>query len=329
MAITSRPFGHLSDGTAVTLWTMTNESGLRAELLDYGATLRALYIPDRAGRPTNVVLGYNDPVSYEQDTTYYGATVGRYANRIAGASFRLGGETWQLTANEGKNQLHGGLRGFSHRMWTARPLADGSGLEFTRLSPDGEEGFPGALSVSVTFSWRENALAICYQAVSDRDTIVNLTNHSYFNLDGSGSVEDQLLQVAADGYTPVGEGLIPTGEVLPVAGSAMDFRTEKPIGRDLRNKEACVGFGQGYDTNLVLTGEAPAAVAQSPKSGIRMTMTTDQPGVQLYTPPDAAAFCLETQHHPDSPHNPQWPGCVLEKGELYHSETVYAFSLLP
>ena len=224
-------------------------------------------------------------------------------------------------------------------VWDAEQTEDG--LLFSRVSPDGEEGYPGTLTVSVRFSWKGDALSIRYHAVSDRDTILNLTNHSYFNLDGEGTVQEQLLCVNADAFTPNDAGCLPLGVIAPVAGTAMDFRTMKPIGRDADRDEDCVRLSGGYDANFVLNAGAPSAVAKSPKTGVVMTMTTDQPGVQLYTANgmDArtgkhgqvyghrSAFCLETQHYPDCIHHPDWPSCILRAGEAFDSETVYAFSL--
>ena len=339
MKITKHPFGTLADGTAVSCWTMENAHGLRAELLDYGATIRSVQVPDRAGRLIDVVLGYDDLAGYAGNPSFYGATIGRFGNRIGGAEFALNGKTYWLAKNNGENHLHGGLRGFDKYVWQGTEEPDG--VCFTRVSPDGEEGYPGTLTVSVKFSWQGDGLMLHYTAQCDQDTILNLTNHSYFNLDGEGTVQEQLLCVNADAFTPNDAGCLPLGVIAPVAGTAMDFRTMKPIGRDADRDEDCVRLSGGYDANFVLNAGAPSAVAKSPKTGVVMTMTTDQPGVQLYTANgmDArtgkrgqvyghrGAFCLETQHYPDCIHHPDWPSCILRAGEAFDSETVYAFSL--
>lgn len=339
MKITKRLFGTLKDGTQVHCWTMENDRGLRAELLDYGATIRAIEVPARGGRTVDVVLGYDTLEGYTENGGYLGATIGRFGNRIGGGVFTLNGKTYTLARNNGENHLHGGQKGFDKYVWDVEQTEDG--LLFSRVSPDGEEGYPGTLTVSVRFSWKGDALSIRYHAVSDRDTILNLTNHSYFNLDGEGTVQEQLLCVNADAFTPNDAGCLPLGVIAPVAGTAMDFRTMKPIGRDADRDEDCVRLSGGYDANFVLNAGAPSAVAKSLKTGVVMTMTTDQPGMQLYTANgmDArtgkrgqvyghrSAFCLETQHYPDCIHHPDWPSCILRAGEAFDSETVYAFSL--
>ena len=247
MKITKRLFGTLKDGAHVHCWTMENDRGLRAELLDYGATIRAIEVPARGGRTVDVVLGYDTLEGYTENGGYLGATIGRFGNRIGGGAFTLNGKTYTLARNNGENHLHGGQKGFDKYVWDAEQTEDG--LLFSRVSPDGEEGYPGTLTVSVRFSWKGDALSIRYHAVSDRDTILNLTNHSYFNLDGEGTVQEQLLCVNADAFTPNDAGCLPLGVIAPVAGTAMDFRTMKPIGRDadreLRSERGCaVGRGE-------------------------------------------------------------------------------------
>ncbi len=312
MKISSHAFGSLADGREVTLWKLESDGGLVAEVLDYGVTIRRILVPDKNGALTNVVLGYDSISDYESHNAFFGATVGRFANRIKGASFVLNGETYHLAANNGPNHIHGGPNGFHRKLWQAEPRTDG--VVFSCLSPDGEEGYPGNLQVFIKISWQGSRLTIHYTARTDKDTVLNLTNHSYFNLDG-GTVEAQELRIEADGYTPVGDSLIPTGEILPVEGTPYDFRSSRPIG--------CYG----YDTNFVLSG---GAVAKSSKSGITMIMDTTEPGVQLYTPGDPPrAFCLETQHFPDCIHNPQWPSCILRAGETFESETGYRFEVNP
>lgn len=339
MKLTKRPFGALENGTAVHCWTMENEHGLRAELLDYGATIRSLQVPDRYGVLTDVVLGYDTLEGYVKTPGYLGATIGRFANRIGGASFELNGKSYPLAKNNGVNHLHGGLRGFDKYVWDAHEEADG--LVFSRVSPDGEEGYPGTLTLSVRFCWKGDSFCIHYHAETDQDTILNLTNHSYFNLNGKGDVQKQLLKIHADLFTPNDDVCLPTGEIRPVAGTAMDFRRFKAIGQDADNDEDCVRASRGYDANFILDGSIPAVTARSPESGIVMQVTTDQPGVQLYTANGMgpvsgkngqvyghrAAFCLETQHYPDCIHHPDWPSCILRAGKAFDSATVYAFSV--
>ena len=338
MQIIKQPFGSLADGSAVTAWTLISDDGLRAEILDYGVTIRSLTVPDRDGTPVDVVLGYDTLEEYVQNRGYVGATIGRFANRIGGASFSLNGETYTLAANDGVNHLHGGEQGFDKRIWAAEETE--TGIRFSLTSPDGEEGYPGTLQVTVTVSWQGRGLELRYHAETDRDTILNLTNHSYFNLDGQGTVYDQLLQLGADSFCMGGPGCLPTGELLPVAGTAMDFRTERRIGDAVDSGEPCVKLSGGYDSNFVLSS-SPAAVARSEKTGIVMTVTTDQPGVQFYsanflTPRTGkggaqyglrSAFCLETQHYPDCIHHSDWPTCILRAGESFDSFTCFEFSV--
>ena len=334
--ITKRPFGALEDGTAVSLWELTNERGLTAQVLDYGVTIRSVLVPDKRGKLVDVVLGYDTLKEYVRDGCYLGTTVGRCANRIKGASFELNGKTYPLYANNGENHLHGGKRGFNKYVWHGEQT--GEAVTFSRLSPDGEEGYPGNLQVQVTIGWEGDSLTIRYEATTDQDTVVNLTNHSYFNLNGKGKINGHLLQVAADHYTLNGRDGIPTGEVVSVEGSAMDFRTPKTIGQDAGKKEPCVSFFNGYDSNFIISGH-PFATAVGDKTGITLIADTDQPGVQLYTANALgprlgkkgsfygfrSGFCLETQNYPDAIHHPQWPSCILKVGETYRSVTTYTF----
>lgn len=337
MAISQRIFGTLPDGSAVSCWTLTNESGLTAEILDYGGIIRSIILPDKAGNPVDVVLGYDSLEEYIADDCYLGATIGRFANRIKGGVFALNGKTYTLLTNNGPNHLHGGEQGFNKHLWSSRQ--EGDAVIFSRLSPDGEEGYPGNLHIQVTMGWRGNSLTIHYDAETDQDTIINFTNHSYFNLNGHGNINDHLLEIKADSFTLNGEDCTPTGEIVSVDGSAMDFRRPKPIGRDAENDEPCVKFFNGYDSNFILSGH-PIATAVGNKTGITMVVDTDQPGVQLYTANVLtdrkgkggmdygfrSAFCLETQHFPDSIHHPQWPTCVLRAGEKFHSFTTFTFA---
>ena len=334
--ITKRPFGTLEDGTAVSLWELTNERGLTAQVLDYGVTIRSVLVPDKRGKLVDVVLGYDTLKEYVRDGCYLGTTVGRCANRIKGASFELNGKTYPLYANNGENHLHGGKRGFNKYVWHGEQT--GEAVTFSRLSPDGEEGYPGNLQVQVTIGWEGDSLTIRYEATTDQDTVVNLTNHSYFNLNGKGKINGHLLQVAADHYTLNGRDGIPTGEVVSVEGSAMDFRTPKTIGQDAGKKEPCVSFFNGYDSNFIISGH-PFATAVGDKTGITLIADTDQPGVQMYTANALgprlgkkgsfygfrSGFCLETQNYPDAIHHPQWPSCILKAGETYRSVTTYTF----
>ncbi|MFH8799783.1 aldose epimerase family protein [Streptomyces sp. NPDC017936] len=319
----SEHFGTLSDGTAVHRWTL-ERAGVRVRVLSYGGIVQSVEVPDRRGRTADVVLGFARLEDYlTRPEPFLGALVGRYANRIAHARFALDGVTYPLAPNNAPNSLHGGERGFDKRVWEVEPVEHG--LRLSRVSPDGEEGFPGRLEVSATYTLEASgALRIAYEAVTDAPTVVNLTNHSYFNLAGSGNAGGHELRLAASRYTPVDADLIPTG-VAEVAGSRFDFRTAR-------------GIGSGYDHNFVLdkgVTDTPVEVAElyDPASGRVLTVATTEPGVQLYTgdhlgepfaPGDGVA--LETQHFPDSPNRPEFPATVLRPGEVYRSETVYGFS---
>lgn len=306
-----------------------NNGRLACTILPFGATLQSLRVPDREGVLRDVVLGYDRLSDYQERDGYLGATVGRCANRIGGASFRLNGRDYPLCANDGPNHLHGGGVGFSHRLWTLEE-ATAERAVFSLFSPDGEEGYPGTLRVKLSYALENMSLRIRYEAVSDADTLCSLTNHSYFNLRGYGSVAEQELMIFADSYTPVDAALIPTGEIAPVASTALDFRALRPIGGE-------------YDHNFALRGEAgklrPAARARCKESGITMALSTTMPGLQLYTAgalterpgkggcvyEAGAGFCLETQFFPDSPHQPAFPSPVLRAGERYEHETVFEF----
>ncbi|MFD4605600.1 aldose epimerase family protein [Streptomyces sp. NPDC058464] len=321
----SELFGTLSDGTVVHRWTL-ERAGTRVRVLSYGGIVQSVEVPDRDGRPADVVLGFAGLDGYlENPGPYLGALVGRYANRIAHARFPLDGVTYALEPNNGPNSLHGGARGFDKRVWEAAAVEHG--VRLSRVSPHGEEGFPGRLAVTVTYTLdASGALHISYEAVTDAPTVVNLTNHSYFNLAGSGNAGGHELRIAASRYTPVDGDLIPTGEPADVSGSRFDFRTARKV-------------GSGYDHNLVLdkgVTEAPVEVAElhDPASGRTLTVATTEPGVQLYTaehlsgpfaPGDGVA--LETQHFPDSPNRPGFPSTRLDPGGTYRSETVYGFGV--
>ncbi|MEV0185393.1 aldose epimerase family protein [Streptomyces sp. NPDC050625] len=321
----SELFGTLSDGTSVHRWTL-ERAGVRVRVLTYGGIVQSVEVPDRDGRTANVVLGFAGLDGYlAHPEPYFGALVGRYANRIGNARFPLDGLTYALEPNDGPHSLHGGGQGFDKRVWSARPVEHG--VRLTRVSPHGEEGFPGRLEVSATYTLDEpGALRISYEAVTDEPTVVNLTSHSYFNLAGSGHAGGHELRIAASRFTPVDPGLIPTGELRDVTGSRFDFRTARKV-------------GSGYDHNFVLdkgVTEAPAEVAElhDPASGRLLTIATTEPGIQVYTadhlgdpfePCDGIA--LETQHFPDSPNRPQFPSAQLRPGAVYRSETVYGFGV--
>lgn len=333
--ITVRPFGAAADGKPVSEIVLTNASGESVSLLDYGATIHAVHVRDKNGELRDVCLGYRSVGEYETNEGYIGATVGRYANRIAGGRFTLGGKEYTLFCNDGENSLHGGRRGFDKYIWDYQ--IKGERVCFSRVSEDGEEGYPGRLEMTVAFSFGDDgALAIDYTAKTDRDTPVNLTNHIYINLEGdaSGDVLSHILQIRADGYTPVDSTLIPTGEIASVAGTPLDFRTPKPIGQDIE-------AAGGYDHNFVLTdGEGPIAVLEGPDSGIVCEVFCDLPGVQLYTGGGmtsdmvsktgksyaaCSGLCLETQFFPDSVNHENFPSAVLAAGETYHHVTTYRF----
>jgi aldose 1-epimerase len=314
------------------------------KLTDYGAIVVAVEVPDKNGHNDNITLGFPTLQGYIEHNPYFGATVGRYGNRIAGASFSLDGKTYTLAANNGPNSLHGGIKGFDKVVWDAEVIESdaGSGVRFHRLSPDGEEGFPGNLNVEVVYLLTEdNGLRMEYKATTDQATPVNLTNHAYWNLKGAGNglVLDHVLMIAADSYLPVDENLIPTGEFKPVEGTPMDFRDPTLIGSRIDQ------VGMGYDHCYVLrnqSGElALAARVRDPESGRVMEVRTTQPGIQLYTAnfldgtpasggfPQHSALCLETQHYPDSPNQPDFPSTILRPGEEYHQLTVHRFLVEP
>jgi aldose 1-epimerase len=345
-SVASKPFGKTPEGQLVRLYTLTNKNGLSVSIMDYGATIVKILAPDRNGKLDDIVLGFDKFSPYLHITTYFGATVGRYANRIAKGQFSMGKTLFQVPRNNGPNALHGGIRGFDKRMWKVEPVdSDIPAIRFSRLSPDGEEGYPGNLFVSVTFSLNDdNELRIAYEATTDKVTVINLTNHSYFNLAGGGTILDHVLTLHSDAFTPVDDTLIPTGEIKKVAGTPWDFHNPTPIGLHL--KEAG-GKPVGYDQNFVLqkgffSDWALAAEVDEPKSGRTLSVLTDQPGVQFYTGNfldgtltgvggnvyrQYTGFCLETQHFPDSPNHDNFPSTVLAPGDTYKTSTVYAFGV--
>lgn len=341
-----KPFGFTAAGEPVEQLIL--DSGiLSCKILTFGATLQALYVPDRMGRPVDVVLGYDTLEKYSIQSGYFGAVVGRFANRIAGGRFRLNGQEYSLAVNDGPNHLHGGKVGFSHRVWTVEELTDDRAV-LTLDSPDEDEGYPGHLKVKVTYRLDKSTLELRYQATTDRDTPCNLTNHSYFNLSGhdSGPVLDQELCIYAARYTPTDETSIPLGQLAPVDGTPMDLRRPTLIGAHIDEPFAQLLQARGYDHNYVIDGKPgelrPAAWASSAVTGITMETETTLPGVQFYTgngiekgkPGKVGAaygprhaFCLETQYFPDSPNQPDFPSCILKAGEMYDHMTRFTFSL--
>jgi aldose 1-epimerase len=346
-------FGKTKDGATVYRYALTNKKHVEADVISYGASLVSLKIPDRNGKVADVILGYDDLSGYEQDKAYLGATVGRYANRIAGGQFVLDGTTFHIPKNNGANSLHGGIRGFNKKVWTGvdRSRADAQVIELSYTSQDGEEGFPGTLKVTVTYTLPENKdeLQIDYSATTDKDTVLNLTNHSYFNLSGDPSKEivDHEVLIRAIEFTPVNSALIPTGELQPVAGTPFDFTKETVIGARINDDNEQLKFGMGYDLNWVLEKKGKpdtaqlAAEAFEPASGRVLEVLTTEPGVQFYTGNSLdgtargkggqiyarrTAFCLETQHFPDSPNHPNFPTTELKPGQTYRSTTILRFS---
>lgn len=344
-----RDFGRTADGRAVEEYRLRNAAGVEVRFITFGGIITSVRAPDRQGRFANVALGFESLAEYEGEHPYFGAITGRYANRIGGGEFSLDGETYQLFNNDGGNSLHGGEFGFDKRIWAAREV-DGA-VELSYRSPDGEEGFPGNLDVTVRYSLDEdNGLRIDYAAETDAPTIVNLTNHSYFNLqgEGEGTIYDHVLTLNADQFTPTDAGQIPTGEIAPVDGTPFDFRRAKTIGSGQRSAEAQIVAAKGYDHNFVLNRDGLAegelglaARVYEPRSGRVMEVWTTEPGLQFYAGNflDATlvgasgrlyrqsdGFALETQHFPDSPNKPGFPSTVLRPGERFESTTVYRFS---
>ncbi|MHA6719081.1 aldose epimerase family protein [Sphingomonas sp. RS6] len=346
-------FGTLPDGRAVEAITLTNSHGMRATIINYGAILQSLSVPDRAGKSEDVTLGYNDMKGYLVAPNYFGATVGRYANRIKGATFAIDGKTYTLAKNNGPNALHGGPQGFDKRLWTVEKVSDGDTPSVTLryVSADGEEGYPGQLTVTATYSLNEkNELSVDYRATTTKPTIVNITNHSFFNLAGEASqrsIYDHLVTIPAETTTPVDKTLIPTGELRPVEGTPFDFRKATPIGARIRDgRDPQIVFGQGYDENFVIA-KAPStqpmlhARVEDPSSGRVMEILSNQPGVQFYTGNflDGTAIgksqhayrqgdglALEPQLFPDTPNQPAFGSARLNPGQTYHNVIVYRFS---
>ena len=352
--IRHKGFGTLPDGREATLYSITSPSGMNMEVTNYGGIITSLKVEDRDGRFDDVVLGFDHLEDYLSGSPYFGAIVGRYGNRISNGRFSLDGETYELAANDGQNHLHGGIQGFDKVLWDARPFSMGNehGIIFEYDSPDGEEGYPGNLSAKVTYMMTaDNRLIVSYQASTDKATPVNLTQHSYFNLAGPGSdsILDHVLMIAAEHITSVDAELIPTGDLLAVAGTPFDFRVPLVIGSRISETGAAGGqqleVAGGYDHTYVLSGVGEglrlAARVYEPTTGRIMEVTTREPGVQFYSGnfldgnfsgkggnvyADRSGFCLETQHFPDSPNQVGFPSTILQPGELYNTQTVFAFS---
>lgn len=347
--VTSKPFGTVN-GKSVQLYTLTNSQGMQVKITNYGGIVTSVIVPDRNGHMGDVALGYDNVQSYVKNSPYFGALVGRYANRIAKGKFTLDGKQYHLFVNNGPNSLHGGKVGFDKKIWTAKPVRTptSAGLDLNLVSPDGEEGYPGTLKVHVVYTLtNDNALHIDYHATTNKDTVLNLTNHTYWNLDGagSGSILGEVAMINANKYTPIDPTSIPLGPLAPVAGTPFDFRTPHVIGSRIKEKNTQLKNGTGYDHNFVINhngkGLALAARVYAPKSGRVMTVYTTQPGIQFYTgnfldgstvgkggkPYNKRdAFALETQHYPDSPNQPQFPTTELKPGQVYHQTTIYKFS---
>jgi aldose 1-epimerase len=346
--VTSQPFGKLPDGTPVELFTLTDDA-FEARIASYGGVVVSLKTPDRQGKSADVVLGFDDVDGYVANfngpsDAFFGAIIGRYANRIAHGSFTLDGKKYTLPLNNGENSLHGGPHGFNNVVWKAKPIANG--VELSYLGIDGEAGYPGNLSATVRYTLLKGDLRIEYSATTDKDTVVNLTNHSYFNLAGEGDILKHQLTLHASRFTPVDAGLIPTGELKSVESTPFDFRKATAVDARIKADDEQLRLGRGYDHNWVLDSGggklSEAAELYDPTSGRVLKVLTDQPGIQFYSgnfldgsikgkggKPEGlhAALCLETQHFPDSPNHPDFPTTELKPGERYHSVTIYRFSV--
>ena len=341
-------FGTLPDGEEVERFRLQNTAGVEASIITYGATLISLAAPDRNGLVEDIVLGHDSLAGYLEANPYFGSVVGRYANRIAGGTFTLDAETYTLARNNGPNHLHGGVKGFDKVNWRVEQIIEDTnqvGVSLNYVSADEEEGYPGTLEARVTYLLTEdNRLVVDYEATTDKATPVNLTQHAYFNLAGGGSVENHRLTLAASHYTPVDSTLIPTGEIRPVEGTAFDFRGGKRIGEQIDHDDLQLRYGGGYDHNFVLdrvSGDLMlAATVLEPESGRILEVHTTKPGIQFYTGNfldgsiagkngvrygRRSGFCLETQYYPDSPNQPNFPSSILRPGEVYQTQTVFAF----
>ncbi|HEX4121755.1 MAG TPA: aldose epimerase family protein [Verrucomicrobiae bacterium] len=346
--ITKERFGTMPTGEPVYIYTLHNSKGAEARIMTYGGIVVSLKMPDKKGQFNDVVLGFDNLDSYIKSSPYFGALIGRYGNRIAGGKFTLDGETYNLPINDGPNTLHGGTKGFDKRLWEAKAhkSADGPQLILHYLSKDGEEGFPGNLDVTAVYTLTDdNALRLEYTATTDKDTVVNLTHHGYFNLAGSGDILSHVVMIPASHYTPVDATLIPTGELAPVENTPFDFRKPTPIGARIGEDNEQLKFGKGYDHNWVIDKKfgdlTLMARVTEPTSGRVMEVWSTEPGLQFYSGnfldgtligkygwvyEHRDAFCMEPQHYPDSPNKPQFPTTELKPGEVYHNLIMYKFS---
>lgn len=350
MSITKSDFGRTADGEAVAKYTLENKDGIQVDIITYGGRITSLRTPDSSGKLANVVLGFNDIQQYEQDNPFFGALIGRYGNRIAKGKFSLDGTEYTLAQNNGENSLHGGVKGFDKRVWnaTTEESDDSIKLKLNYLSADMEEGFPGNLNTTVTYTLnKDNSLDVLYEATTDKTTVVNLTQHAYFNLSGdfSTTILDHVVQINADKFIPVDGGLIPTGELRPVEGTPFDFREPQLVGKEIDANNEQIELGGGYDHCWVLNdqnaGYRSVASAYHPATGRNLEVLTDEPGIQFYTgnfldgtlpAPNGGTYakrsglCLETQHYPDSPNQPEFPSVTLTPGETYTTKTTFKFS---
>jgi aldose 1-epimerase len=347
--IDKQPFGTMPTGEPIDIYTLRNDKGAEARIMTYGGIVVSLKMPDKSGNYDDVVLGYDNLDSYVKNSPYFGALIGRYGNRIGGAKFTLDGTAYTLPANDGPNTLHGGLKGFDKRVWTAkaaRETGDGPQLVLQYLSKDGEEGFPGNLDVTATITlMNDNALRYEYKATTDKDTVVNLTHHGYFNLAGQGDILSHVLMIPADRFTPVDSTLIPTGVLQPVENTPFDFRTPTAIGARIGQDDEQLKFGKGYDHNWVINKKfgdmTLMARVSDPGTGRVMEVWSTEPGLQFYSGnfldgtitgkggrvyAHRNAFCMEPQHYPDSPNKPEFPTTELKPGETYHNTIMYKFS---
>ncbi len=346
--VTKSAFGETPDGSKVEIYTL-EDGAMKARVMTYGARLVSLEVPDRTGKAGDIVLGYEDIKGYTSDPkSYFGAVVGRYGNRIAHASFTLDGKAYKLPANDGTNSLHGGLVGFDKLLWTGHEIPNG--VELTLVSKDGDQGYPGTMTAKVRYTLVGKALKIEYFATTDKDTVLNLTNHSYFNLagEGQGDILNHRVMIPANRFTPVDANLIPTGELASVAGTPLDFHKPTAIGARINDPHEQMKLGGGYDHNYVLNDKAgtlqEAAQVMEPTSGRVLTVETTQPGLQFYSGnfldgtlhgkqghvyAKHSGFCLETQHFPDSPNHPSFPTAELKPGQTYHQVTIFRFSTAP
>jgi len=345
MKVSSGTFGTMCDGEEVRIFSLANDQAMEVRIINYGGIIASIILPDRAGKLDDVVLGHDSLEGYLDRSRYFGALIGRYANRIARGRFTLDGVEYQLAINNGKNHLHGGVKGFDKVLWRAREIDDGVQLNY--LSKDGEEHYPGNVNATVTYRLNDaNELRLDYYADTDRDTIINLTNHSYFNLGSSGTVLNHELQIEADAFTPIDETLIPTGEIRKIKETAMDFTSPTAIGARIANVDDQLRIASGYDHNFVLRGDLgelrTAARVYEPQTGRGMEVFTTQPGMQFYSGSyldgtlvgksgraytKNSGCCLEPQHFPDSPNQPHFPSTVLRPDEKYHHTTIYRFSV--